>query len=229
MDVVRELIRAIIEERGLSMAALSTGAGKNHAYLQQFLERGVPKRLPEDVRQYLAVALAIDESMLKEGRVQQKLNTPRPKTGITPSFISAQTGRSEGPQDLLSVLGMAEGGPDGWNLWNGDVIETIRRPDNLVGVPGAYAVYVSGTSMEPRYHPGEKAHIHPGKPVLPGAYVLVQRKPIQEGEPPLAIIKRLVRRTASKVTLEQLNPKKQFDVPASDIVSIHKVVGSSED
>lgn len=229
MDAVRELIRGIIEERGLSMAALSTGAGKNHAYLQQFLERGVPKRLPEDVRYYLANALAIDESMLKEGRLLQKPVITRPKLAVTSSAFSAQSGQSEGPEDLLRVLGMAEGGPDGWNLWNGDVIEMIRRPDNLIGVPGAYAVYVLGTSMEPRYHPGERVHVHPGKPILPGAYVLVQRNPAQEGTPPPAVIKRLVRRSGSKVTLEQFNPKRQFDVPASDIVSIHKIVGSSED
>jgi lambda repressor-like predicted transcriptional regulator len=229
MDAVRELIRGIIVERGLSMAALSTGAGKNHAYLQQFLERGTPKRLPEDVRQYLANVLAVEESMLKEGRLIQKRITPRPKMGVTSSAFSAQSVQSEGPEDLLKVLGMAEGGPDGWCWWNGDIIETIRRPDNLVGVPGAYAVYVTGSSMEPRYCAGEKAHIHPGRPVLPGAYVLVQRKPLHEGDAPLAIIKRLVRRSASKVTLEQLNPKKQFDVAAADIVSIHKVVGSSED
>lgn len=131
-------------------------------------------------------------------------------------------------QDRLKVLGMAECGPDGWSLWNGDVIDMIARPANLAGVPGAYAVYVVGASMEPRYHPGELVHIHPGKPLTVGAYVLVQRRPRNDGDPPLAVIKRLARRTGNKIVLEQFNPPKSFEIRSDDIVSIHRVVGSGE-
>lgn len=130
--------------------------------------------------------------------------------------------------DTLMVLGMAEGGHDGWNLWNGEIIEHIRRPDNLIGVPGAYAVYVTGNSMEPRYNAGELAHIHPGKPVTPGAYVLVQKKPKTDGEVPLAVIKRLVRRSGSKIVLCQLSPAKEIELKPDEVLSMHRVVGSSE-
>ena len=132
-----------------------------------------------------------------------------------------------GSADKLKVLGMAECGADGWSLWNGDVIDLIERPASLIGVPNAYAVYVVGQSMEPRYHPGEVVHIHPGRPVEVGAYVLVQRR-AKAGETPLAVIKRLAKRTASKITLEQFNPPRVFDIKAGDIVSIHRVVGSGE-
>lgn len=132
------------------------------------------------------------------------------------------------PGDMLRVLGMAEGGPDGWNLFNGETVQFITRPANLIGVTGAYGVYIRGTSMSPRYEPGEIAHIHPGKPVQPGCYVLVQRRNPEDEALPLAVIKRLVRRTATKVVLAQLDPAKEFDVPAKEIVSIHRIVGSSE-
>jgi phage repressor protein C with HTH and peptisase S24 domain len=129
--------------------------------------------------------------------------------------------------ERLKVLGMAECGPDGWSLWNGDVIDMIERPASLNGVASAYAVYVVGASMEPRYHPGEVVHIHPGKPVSVGSYVLVQRR-AKGGETPLAVIKRLVKRTPAKITLEQFNPHRVFDIKAADIVSVHRVVGSGE-
>jgi len=87
-------------------------------------------------------------------------------------------------------------------------------------VPGAYAVYVVGASMEPRYHPSEVVHIHPGKPLTVGAYVLVQRRPKNDGEPPLAVIKRLAKRTGAKIVLEQFNPAKTFEIKTGDIVSI---------
>ncbi len=82
--------------------------------------------------------------------------------------------------------------------------------------------------MEPRYHPGEVVHIHPGKPLTVGAYVLVQRRPKNDGEPPLAVIKRLAKRTGAKIVLEQFNPPKTFEIKSADMVSIHRVVGSGE-
>jgi phage repressor protein C with HTH and peptisase S24 domain len=123
---------------------------------------------------------------------------------------------------------MAECGPDGWSLWNGEVIEMTSRPPNLAGAAQAYAVYVVGDSMEPRYHSGELVYVHPGRPVDVGAYVLVQVKPKDDGDAPRAVVKRLLRRSATKVTLEQFNPKKTIELKTSDVISIHRVVGSGE-
>jgi phage repressor protein C with HTH and peptisase S24 domain len=148
--------------------------------------------------------------------------------GGGPAPSSRSSLRAPVANDRMRVLGMAECGPDGWSLWNGDVIDMVARPAGLAGVPNAYAVYVVGVSMEPRYHPGELVHIHPGKPLTVGAYVLVQRRPKNDGDPPLAVIKRLARRTGSKIVLEQFNPPKSFEIKADDIVSLHRVVGSGE-
>lgn len=51
-------------QSGKSLAELSRNAGKNHAYLQQFVTRGVPAKLPEEVRHYLSAALKISEEDL---------------------------------------------------------------------------------------------------------------------------------------------------------------------
>jgi hypothetical protein len=131
------------------------------------------------------------------------------------------------PWEPIRVLGMAECGSGGWSLWNGEVIDVIDRPGSLSGVPDAYAVYIVGTSMEPRYHPGEMVHIHPGKPLAVGDYVLVQRRG-KKGEPPAAVVKRLAKRTGTKIVMEQFNPPGFFEVKNADIVSIHRVVGSAE-
>lgn len=224
---MRELIQAKIEEKRVSLASVSRAIGKNHAYLQQYLERGIPKRLPEEVRSALARYLGISESVLLEGVVNQRPKFVQPLSALG-HHGPQHSVTNVSPGDLLGVYGMAEGGPDGWGIFNGEIVQYIQRPDNLRGVPSAYAVFITGTSMSPRYEQGEIAHVHPGRPVMPGAYVLVQRRPLQEGEPPLAIIKRLVRRSGNKVTLAQLNPVKNFDVSTDQIVSIHRIVGSSE-
>lgn len=222
---MRELLKAKIEERGASMAELSRSAGKNHAYLQQYLERGIPRKLPEDVRQHLALALDIPEASLRDAPINQHLLNIAsvPKNGAESHESSATVLGVE----LLKVLGMAEGGPDGWNLWNGDVVQTIRRPDNLIGVKDAYGVLFRGTSMSPRYDPNMIGHVHPWLDPKPGDYVVVQRRPLHEGDPPLAVVKRLVRRTARAVVLAQLSPAKELEIPAGEVLSIHVIVGSS--
>ena len=64
MDAVRALIEQIVKDRKIELAALSRELGKNHAYMQQFLKRGVPGKLPEDVRSRLAEFLGVDEVAL---------------------------------------------------------------------------------------------------------------------------------------------------------------------
>ena len=173
----------------------------------------------------LADALGVSLEWLTRGDHTMKAIGAAVGTGGGEAQFSVMRS-SHGAQ--LRVLGMAECGPDGWSLWNGDVIDTIPTPSNLAGAPGAYAVYAVGSSMEPRYYEGELVFIHPGKPVTAGAFVLVQIKPDHEGDTPRAVVKRLIKRTATKTVLEQFNPPKKFDIRNDEIVSIHRVVGSGE-
>ena len=204
-DRVKERRRAL----GLSQPQLAKKVGGiTYQAIQQLEAGGGSRHLVS-----IARALGVTAEWLQDGM------------GPAPS---KPTQARAGTAEKLKVLGMAECGADGWSLWNGDVIDLIDRPAGLAGVPNAYAVYVVGASMEPRYHPGEVVHIHPGRPIDIGAYVLVQRKPKASGEAPLAVIKRLAKRTGAKITLEQFNPPKQFDIKTGDVVSMHRVVGSGE-
>ena len=211
MKTARTLGERVKERRtalGLSQPQLAKRVGGiSYQAIQQLEQGGGSKHLVS-----IARALGVTAEWLQDG------HGPAP---AKPAPARAA------PQERLKVLGMAECGPDGWSLWNGDVIDMIERPASLNGVAQAYAVYVVGASMEPRYHPGEVVHIHPGKPVNVGAYVLVQRR-AKGGDTPLAVIKRLVKRTPTRLTLEQFNPAKTFEIKAEDIVSVHRVVGSGE-
>jgi hypothetical protein len=44
IDPVRQLVRLALSERRLKMSDVSKSLGKNHAYLHQFLDRGIPAR-----------------------------------------------------------------------------------------------------------------------------------------------------------------------------------------
>ncbi len=54
-----------------------------------------------------------------------------------------------------------------------DHIDTIEGPQRLLGVPGAYALRMPGTSMEPRYHEGETLFVNP-RTAKPGQYTVIQ-------------------------------------------------------
>jgi phage repressor protein C with HTH and peptisase S24 domain len=60
----RRVLERLCEERGEDFAGLSRMLGRNAAYIQQYVRRGVPKRLKEEERRKLARYFNISESLL---------------------------------------------------------------------------------------------------------------------------------------------------------------------
>jgi phage repressor protein C with HTH and peptisase S24 domain len=60
----RVVLERLCADRGEDFAGLSRMLGRNAAYIQQFVRRGVPKRLKEEERRKLARYFAISEALL---------------------------------------------------------------------------------------------------------------------------------------------------------------------
>ncbi|MFL6736335.1 MAG: helix-turn-helix transcriptional regulator [Sphingomonas sp.] len=60
----RVVLERLCAERGEDFAGLSRMLGRNPAYIQQFVRRGVPKRLKEEERRKLARYFSMSESLL---------------------------------------------------------------------------------------------------------------------------------------------------------------------
>ncbi|MDL2339741.1 MAG: S24 family peptidase [Pseudomonadota bacterium] len=60
----QKLIEQLCLERGEDFAGLSRMLGRNPAYIQQFVRRGVPRRLKEEERRKLARYFGISEALL---------------------------------------------------------------------------------------------------------------------------------------------------------------------
>src|SRR4051795_12054235 len=60
----RNVLERLCVERGEDFAGLSRMLGRNPAYIQQFVRRGVPKRLKEEERRKLARYFSISETLL---------------------------------------------------------------------------------------------------------------------------------------------------------------------
>ena len=60
----RAVLERLCVERGEDFAGLSRMLGRNSAYIQQFVRRGVPKRLKEEERRKLARYFSVSEALL---------------------------------------------------------------------------------------------------------------------------------------------------------------------
>lgn len=87
LDPVRRLIVDRVRDLGTTLKDESIAIGRNHAYLQQFINRHSPRNLPEAERQKLAKRLRLDESelMTKEMRRAKKAASSARVTAVTSS------------------------------------------------------------------------------------------------------------------------------------------------
>lgn len=130
------------------------------------------------------------------------------------------------PADL-PVYGTAAGAIMGAFQMFNEVADYVRRPPGVPKETNAYGLYVVGDCMAPRFEDGELIIVHPGRPVRPGDYVVVQFDADGDGER-AAMIKRLVRRTKDWLFLEQLNPRQELSLHAEHVISIHRVLSPGE-
>jgi len=97
------------------------------------------------------------------------------------------------------------------------------RPANLNGVRGAYAIYMVGDSMEPRYEQGWLLHVNPFKPAVRGRDVVVYKTD------QAVLIKQFVRWEGDTLVLHQLNPDQEIRLARGDIAECHLVVGVDQE
>jgi phage repressor protein C with HTH and peptisase S24 domain len=130
------------------------------------------------------------------------------------------------PRDI-EVRGTAVGGDAASFDFNGEVVDYLRRPPGLIRARKAFAIYVTGTSMAPRFEEGEVVFVHPGRPATPGCDVIVELHG-NDGEPGHCYIKRLVRRTATKLTLAQFNPPRNLEIELARVRAVYRILTSAE-
>lgn len=219
MSTLGELLKQLREERNMRQVDLASAVGQNQSTIHS-LESGRIKSLKQWER--YADAFDIDRDKFREMLtgviVSEPSPQPKPSRNITAHPAPPMSDRD------VPVYGRAQGGADGVFLFNGEVIGWEIRPPQLAGVKEAYATYVDGESMYPRYKPGETVWLNPHKPAARGDDVVVQMRPADEHAPPYGFIKEYVRRTPTKLVVCQHNPASEIEFDLTDVVSIHPIV-----
>lgn len=172
----------------------------------------------------IAAALQVPEDdmkrLIEERKGKRLASGPSPNATIVP----LQQTPSNTPPKMMPVLGEAVGGADGEYIFNGQILDWVPCIPSLINVPGAYAVFLDGESMIPRYYPREIAYVHPTKPVRHGDHVVVQIRARSEDEPPRGFVKKFDGWKGARLTLEQYNPAIKIDFDRDDVVSVHLIV-----
>lgn len=137
-----------------------------------------------------------------------------------PDYVPQKTTKCFSQQKDLPVLGRAQGGDKGSMVVEESPIDWTFRPADLQGVQSAFAVYVTGNSMLPKYKEGDLAYIHPSLSPRKGRYVLVETKEHK------GLIKQFIRWDNNALLVKQYNPDKEFHIPREDIRQVMLVIGS---
>ncbi len=128
-------------------------------------------------------------------------------------------------QRRIPLIGLAQAGSEGFFDDGGYPVggswDEVNLPE--IGDLNAYALEISGTSMEPVFRDGDVVIVSPATPVRRGDRVVVRTV---TGE---VMAKQLVRRSARRVELKSLNPAhrdRSFDL--KDVAWVHRIVWASQ-
>lgn len=199
----REMLERLCAERGEDFASLSRLLGRNSAYIQQYVRRGVPRKLQEDDRRTLARYFSVPESMLggpagTEGGEGGLLSVNR-----APVRASAGPGAIPGNETGKPYFGFDE-----------------RWLKALTATPssGLSIIRVEGDSMAPTLNAGDDILVDSGDSVdrlRDGIYVLRIDDAL--------VVKRLaLHPVGSRVTIQSDNPAYP-DWPDCNLAEIHCV------
>ena len=125
----------------------------------------------------------------------------------------------------VPLIGLAQAGGDGFfddaGFPVGGAWDEVTLPD--IADSNAYALEISGESMEPVFRDGDVVIVSPNAPVRRGDRVVVRTR---EGE---VMAKQLARRSARRIELRSLNPAHpDYNFDLTEVAWLHRIVWASQ-
>ncbi len=134
-------------------------------------------------------------------------------------------GNSRAVSKRIPLIGMAQAGGEGYFDDGGFPVggswDEVSLPD--IGDQNAYALEITGSSMEPVYRDGDMIIVSPNAPIRRGDRVVART---HAGE---VMAKQLVRKSARRVELKSLNPlHPDFSFDLNEVAWLHRIVWVSQ-
>ncbi|MBB3034027.1 SOS-response transcriptional repressor LexA [Erythrobacter lutimaris] len=236
-EILPSRIRERLEKTGKSMRAVSVAIGANTGYVRDLLD---PDRfnVPSSARLH-ALAKALETST--EYLLGEAASPDQLKSEVSIGAGEIDFDRDRNASEPIPLMGTGDCADLSVTDDQGREVAIerssfdpdfhvryIRRPAMLAGRRGVYAIYFHGSSMEPRFYAGEVGLVDPNRPPGPGEYVLVQLNSGDSDEVVSVLVKKLVRRNAQEIVLEQYNPALTFTLPLSKVQRVHRIMPQTE-
>jgi phage repressor protein C with HTH and peptisase S24 domain len=200
-------------ENGLSVSGLARAAGLDATTFNP------SKRSMPDGRARWPSTESLSKVLLATGVSLEAFST----------LVSGARALSSNPrmqsQRRIPLIGLAQAGSDGFFDDGGYPVgggwDEVSLPE--VGDLNAYALEISGASMEPVFRDGDVVIVSPAAPIRRGDRVVVRT---MQGE---VMAKQLTRRSARRVELKSLNPAhKDHSFDLKDVAWVHRIVWASQ-
>lgn len=222
------LIQRRLDAIDRDMAGLSRAAGVSFTSARNWA-RGInlPKLkhvssiasfLEVDEAELLAAINGSDDVFVKS-EVATSPDVPQKELQVAPRIADVS---ELGPRNV-PILGVVVGGSAADFTFDGYTIGYARRPAAIADLANVYAMYVVGTSMDPRFRDGELVYVHRREPAI-GDDVVIQLMPEQDGGTPPGFIKRLIRRSGTHIICEQYQPPGEVRYERDDILQLDRVI-----
>jgi phage repressor protein C with HTH and peptisase S24 domain len=138
---------------------------------------------------------------------------------------AAKLGNRGGAARRVPLIGLAQAGGEGFFDDGGYPVggswDEVSLPE--IADPNAYALEISGDSMEPVFRDGDIVVVSPAAPIRRGDRVVLRTR---RGE---VMAKQLARRSARRVELRSLNPEHpDYSFDLAEVHWIHRIVWASQ-
>jgi phage repressor protein C with HTH and peptisase S24 domain len=208
-DDIWRALDALAAEHGLSASGLARKAGLDPTAFNPSKRTGADGRSRWPSTESLAKVLGATGTGMAEFAAL-----------VTGMPALSRAGRQSSAR-RIPLIGLAQAGGDGYFDDGGYPVgggwDEISIPE--VGDPNAYALEISGESMEPVFRDGDQIIVSPAAPIRRGDRVVVRT---QQGE---VMAKELKRRSARRIDLRSLNPAHpDYAFDLAEITWMHRIV-----
>lgn len=225
-------LRAARKAQKMTMEEVAKALGVSYPAVQQWETGKTVPTVDNLVKLHKLLGLDLAFTATSESDIRAQLSPPRPhdepnvewEQGPV-AFPKLRPGANDVEEKGVTVGGFGDD-ESAFEL-NGETIDYVRRPPGIIGRKNVFALRVSNTSMEPKYDDGERVYAEKRHPAVRD-FVVVELHPLGDGRPSKSYIKRLVGMDATKITVEQYNPRGLLEFGRHEIKQIYRVIPEKE-
>jgi len=179
LDPTRLRVMKLIQQRRTDLKKASLAIGRNAAYLQQYLYRGIPKTLPEDAREALAAFLGVPEESLRPAKTESAVEPALPQV-VAAASVSAMGGGMPGFSQVPELDVRASAGHGAFHEGDEEIKAVWMFPDAVIRhelrarSANLRIITIDGDSMEPLLASGDRVLVDTSQrvPAPPGIFVI---------------------------------------------------------